>query len=249
MITVVIIDDEKKSREVLKLLIQESNIDIIILGEADSVETGFELINIKLPKLVFLDVEMLDGTGFNLLEKFIKIEFKIIFTTAYDEYAIKAFKYSVIDYLLKPIDIDEIESAVLRTMNSLDEKTHNNNQIKVLLDNVKEENTNKKIAIKSASKIEFIYIGDIIYCQAESSYTYIVLKNNKKILSTRTLKEYQELLSTKLFFRINKSQLINTNYMKEYRRVTTTIIMKNDEKMEVSRRKKKEFLIFIESMK
>ena len=113
MIRAVIIEDEKKSREVLKRLIQEIDIDVEIIGEGDSMESGFKIINKEKPELVFLDIEMLDGTGFNLLEKFEEIEFNVIFTTAYDKYAVKAFKYSAIDYLLKPIGLEELENAVL----------------------------------------------------------------------------------------------------------------------------------------
>ena len=243
MITSVIVDDEKKSREVLKRLIEEAQLDIVVLAEADSVEKGFEVINEELPQLVFLDVEMLDGTGFNLLEKFNKVEFKVVFITAYDQYAIKAFKYSAIDYLLKPIDIDELENAVIKAKNSMDIEMFNDAQIKVLLGNIKEEETNKRITITSASKMDFVYLDDIIYCRAEGAYTEVVLLNNKKITASKPLKHFDAMFSgTSNFYRVSKSYLVSLKYVTSYKKDVERIILINGEEVELSRRRKKEFL-------
>ena len=145
MITVVIIDDEKNSREVLKRLILETGLEVEVIGEADSVENGFVVIQEKDPQLVFLDIEMLDGTGFDLLEKFDKVDFEIVFSTAYDKYAIKAFKYSALDYLLKPIDLTELEGAIKKASNKVGNERKENSKIKVLLENLTRDSTNKKI--------------------------------------------------------------------------------------------------------
>ena len=168
MITAVIVDDEIKSREVLKRLLQEVDVDLTIVGEADSVEAGFEVINKENPQLVFLDVEMLDGTGFNLLEKFDDIDFKIIFITAYDKYAIKAFKYSAIDYLLKPTGIDELENALVQIEKLIkrdkivDKENFYKAQIKTLINNNKNAG-DKRLTIRGAAKIEFVDVDDILF--------------------------------------------------------------------------------------
>ena len=243
MITAVIIDDEKKSRAVLKRLIEEVQLDVVVLGEADSVEKGYEMINKELPQLVFLDVEMLDGTGFNLLEKFKKVDFKVIFITAYDQYAIKAFKYSAIDYLLKPIDIDELDSAVLKAKNSVDIEMFNDDQVKVLLGNIREEETNKRITITSASRMDFVYLNDIICCRAEGAYTEVVLMNNTKIVSSKPRKHFDAMFAGESsFYRVSKSCLISLRHVTSYKKDVEKIVLANGEEVELSRRRKKEFL-------
>ncbi len=179
MTTAVIIDDEKKSREVLIQLIENIDLKVSVLGQASSVEEGVTLINEKKPQLVFLDVEMLDGTGFNLLDKFDTIDFEVVFTTAYDHYAVKAFKYSAIDYLLKPINIDELEETIHRTKNSISKKQTISLQISTLLSNIKNESNNKRIAIKSADRIDFVEVNEILYCTSDSSYTEIALTKDR----------------------------------------------------------------------
>ena len=243
MITAVIIDDEKKSREVLKRLLAESGSSIEILGEANSVENGFEVINNVKPQLVFLDVEMLDGTGFNLLEKFDKIEFDVVFTTAYDKYAIKAFKYSALDYLLKPIDIEELEQAILKAEKSIVKKTDKHDQIQNLLNNLKKEVENNKIAITGASRVEFVNVCDIIYCQAEDSYTNIVLENERKITASKPLRHFNSMFENEpQFFRIDKSCLVNINYIKCYKKDKDAVELENGEELNIARRRKKDFL-------
>lgn len=242
MITAVIVDDEKKSREVLKRLIKETNLNIIIVGEADAVETGYEVIDKELPQLVFLDVEMLDGTGFNLLEKFDEIEFKVIFTTAYDKYAIKAFKYSAIDYLLKPIDIEELENAVLQANNSIDQEMAYNSQIKTLINNNKEAGF-KKLVIKSANKLTFVNVDDILYCEAEGCYTDIIAVNDNKLTASKPLKHFDSILGEyEGFFRVSKSCLINLKYIKSYNKDKECIKLENGEVITLAKRRKRDFL-------
>ncbi|MCO6499804.1 MAG: response regulator transcription factor [Vicingus serpentipes] len=243
MVTAVIVDDEKKSREVLKRLIEESQVDVIVLGEASSVEEGVEVINKELPQLVFLDVEMLDGTGFNLLEKFDKVEFKVIFTTAYDKYAIKAFKYSAIDYLLKPIDIEELENAVVKAKNSMDIEMFNDAQIKVLLNNIKEEETNKRITITSASRMDFVNLNEVVCCRANGSYTEVLLLNNKKIMASKPLKHFDTMFTdSPNFIRVSKSHIISLKHVTSYKKDTDVIVLEDGIEVDLSRRRKKEFL-------
>lgn len=243
MVTAVIVDDEKKSREVLIQLINEVEIDINILGQADSVESGFEIISEERPQLVFLDIEMLDGTGFNLLEKFKDINFEVVFTTAYDHYAIQAFKYSAIDYLLKPINIDELRSAIDRAKKTIAKNISVNSQIDVLLSNIKSNGKSKRIAIKGADRLDFIEVEDIIYCMSGSSYTNIVLKNGRKVIATKPLKYFDAMLSVDFnFFRVSRVHLINPIYIRSYKKEKESVELESGIEIEISRRRKKEFL-------
>ena len=248
MITAVIVDDEIKSREVLKRLLQEVDVDLTIVGEADSVEAGFELINKENPQLVFLDVEMLDGTGFNLLEKFDDIDFKIIFITAYDKYAIKAFKYSAIDYLLKPTGIEELESALIQIEKLIkrdkiiDKENFYKAQIKTLINNNRNAG-DKRLTIRGAAKIEFVDVDDILFCAAEESYSVIKMVNGNDVTATKPLKYFDEILCEyENFFRVSKSCLINLKYIKSYVKTKEIIELKNGIQVELSRRRKKAFL-------
>jgi len=243
MITAVIVDDEKKSREVLTQLIKEAEIDINILGQADSVEKGFEIINLEHPQLIFLDVEMLDGTGFNLLERFKDINFEVIFTTAYDHYAIQAFKYSAIDYLLKPINIDELKDAIDRAKKTIAKSISVNSQIDVLLSNIQNNSKNKRIAIKGADRIDFVEVDDIVYCMSGSSYTDIVMKDGRTVVATKPLKYFDSMLSVDFnFFRVSRVHLINPIYIRSYKKEKEAVELTKGIEIEVSRRRKKEFL-------
>lgn len=241
MIKVAIVDDEKNSREILKRLILETGLDIEIIGEADSVETGYKMINDKLPQVIFLDVEMLDGTGFDLLEKFDKINFEIIFSTAYDKYAIKAFRYSALDYLLKPIDLSELEEAIGRV--SINNEGQENSSIKLLLENIRADSQNKKIALKSASKIDFVEIDKIICLKAEGSYTELIIEGDRRIMSTNPLKYFDSMFdSDSNFFRLNKSCMINMKHIKVYKKGVESLELDNGLVIEIARRRRKEFL-------
>lgn len=246
MLKAVIIDDEKNSRSVLKKLLQELDLDVSIIGEADGVVEGVKLINYVNPQLVFLDIEMLDGTGFNVLERVNQVDFKVIFTTAYDKYAIKAFKYSAIDYLLKPISIEEMEDAIHRVKDSIKNEVSQNTQINNLLTNISETETNRKVAIKSANKIDFIEIKNIVCFKAESSYTEIFLLNDKKIIASKPLKFYASIFEDgTAFFRLDRTFLINTNYIKSYSKDKDIVELENGLEIPLARRRKKEFLELI----
>jgi two-component system LytT family response regulator len=248
MIRAIIVDDETKSREVLKRLLQEVDLDIDIVGEGDSVESGFEVITKEKPQLVFLDVEMLDGTGFNLLEKFDQVDFSVIFTTAYDKYAIKAFKYSAIDYLLKPIGIEELEDAVFEVQKGINIELNYHAQIKALINNSKETGV-KKLAIKGANKIDFIIVDDILYCESEESYCLITMVDNRKITASKPLKHFDTVLAEHAdFFRASKSCLINIKFIRSFVKSKDIIELTNGYTVEVSRRRRKEFLEKMEAI-
>lgn len=240
MIKTIIIDDEPRGRDTLKTLLTKHCPDVSVSGEAASVVEGFKLITKEAPDLVFLDIEMPGNNGFDLLEMFSSIPFKVIFTTAYDKYAIKAIKYSAMDYLLKPIDIDELKEAVSRIETK---KDLGQAKYEALLNNIKSDNKRKKVAIPDIEGLIFVFIDEIVRCESDSNYTYIYLINKKKITASRTLGDFEELFSEENFFRVHRSHLINLDHLKKYIKGDGGFaVMADDSRVEVSRRKKPEFL-------
>lgn len=243
MIKALIVDDEEKSRITLKNLITMYCPNIDVLELCDSVNSAIEAINKKMPDLVFLDVEMPFHNGFTLLEKIKEPSFDVIFTTAHGHYAIKAIKYSALDYLLKPIDSDELVAAVDKV------KTKQTGAIKqapnfdLLLNNLKVKGNNVKIAIPTFEGLQMINTSDIIKCTADESYTHISLVNHNKITVSRILKEYEELLSDLNFFRVHNSCLVNLTHITKYiKGEGGYVVMTDGSSVEVSRRKKAELL-------
>jgi two-component system LytT family response regulator len=243
MIKALIVEDEAQSRQLLKTLVDKYCTDIEVVDTAANVEQAIQAIQKHQPDLVFLDITMPDGTGFDLLEKMSPIKFDIIFTTATDKYAINAIKYSALDYLLKPIDVEELKSSVSKfiqkksQLNTVENLTH-------LLQNLRQSNDNyQKITLPTGTSYEIIYIKDIIRCEAEGSYTMFYLTNNKRLLVTAGLKHYEDLLPQKEFMRIHHHHMINMNHVVRYVKTDGNFAIMSDEtKIEVSRRKKDEFL-------
>ncbi len=236
----IIIDDEELGRKAIKSFIEKYATNTLeLIDEADSVKNGLFSILSHQPDVVFLDIRMNDGTGFDLLEKLPKIDFKIIFVTAYQEHAIKAFKYSAIDYLLKPINPDEFIAAIdrLKTENKIDEIEQ---KVNVLIKNKSRFN---KIALPTLNGLKMVTISDIIRCESDNNYTLFYLLDGSKILVSKTLKEYDELLSSEGFFRVHKSHLINIAFVKEYiKGEGGYVILEDNTNIEVSRRKKESLL-------
>jgi two-component system LytT family response regulator len=242
MLKAIIIDDELKSRESLRILIEDFCQGVEVAALCQNVTQGISAIEKIKPDVIFLDIQMQRETGFDLLTKIKEINFEVIFTTAYSEYAIKAFKFSAIDYLLKPIDIEELKAALLKV-----EKKINGNisgRLKQMMDNLKGGNAeNFKLALPTADGLLFIKVNDIVYCEASSNYTQIFMMDGKKYLVSRTLKEYEDMLSESNFFRIHHSYLINLNRVKKYvRGEGGYVLMQNDTSLDVSKRKKEAFL-------
>jgi two-component system LytT family response regulator len=244
MIKAIIVDDELGARESLSKMIDKNCKQLEVIAKADSMLAAFEAITNKQPDLVFLDIEMPNGNAFDLLEKFKEINFNIIFTTAYDHYAIKAIKFSAIDYILKPIDPEELVEAVKRV-----EKKQTNQpnvldkQFKTLLSNVRPENKLKKVGIPDGDGLIFINLSDIIRCESDGNYTFFILTNGKKIIASRTLGEYEQMFTEDNFFRIHRSHLVNLQHVKKYiKGEGGYVIMADDSQVEVSRRNKNEFL-------
>ena len=239
MLTAVLVDDEKKNREGLKKLLNEYCPSVKVIGDAGSVDEALVTITKLKPQLLFLDVEMPDGSGFDLLRKIEKIDFKIIFVTAHSHYAIKAIRFSAVDYLLKPVDTDDLIEAVKKA----DEEKHVNHQTqyKGLLNNLS-NNSSQKLAIPIKDGFAFLAPEDIIRLQADGTYTHIYT-NGEKYTGTKNIKEYEQLLSDNNFFRSHNSHLINLKHVKKFSRIDGYFVQMSDSSMaEISRRKKEEFI-------
>lgn len=242
MIRAIIVDDEVKSCQNLKVLLNDFCPNVEVVAFCESVNESVKAIKTYEPEMVFLDIQLRGESGFDLIEKVQPVNFEIVFVTAHSDYAIRAFKFSAIDYLLKPIDVDDLQNAVERV-----EKKRNFNslgRLSQLMANLKPSSSQQyKLAIPSGEGYIFIKISEIIYCEASSNYTTFVMTDGKKYLVTRTLKEYEELLDQEDFFRIHNSYLINLNAIKKYiRGEGGQVIMANDSVLDVSRRKKEFFL-------
>lgn len=243
-IRAVIIDDEKRSRETLSgLLLKHCNEDIEVVAEADGCVSGIEAIKIHNPEVVFLDIQMPDGSGFKLLEALDEINFEVVFTTAYDQFAIKAIRYSALDYLLKPIVPAELKNSVDKVKQKKSSGTINKH-IKVLLENIKDTNTaSKRIILSTSEGMHIIDIKDIIRCESDDYYTRFFIRDRKPIMVSKTLKENEEMLSEYGFLRPHKSHLINIRFVKSYMKNDGGYILLQDgTNVPVSRRKKEKIL-------
>ncbi len=240
MIRTIIIDDEEKSRRLLKKLLKLLPYNIEVVAEAADVENGITVIEQNHPELVFLDIHLRTGLGFEILERLGKKDFKIIFTTAYDQYAIRAFRFSAIDYLLKPIDPQLLAEAVEKAQ--LPQSSNTGMQEKLKIAKTK-GNTFKRLALSTSDGIHFIRIKDIVYCKAEGSYTIFFLNNEKTIMISKGIKEYDELLNSQGFYRTHQSFLINIDHIEQLLKEDGgTLLMKNGAKIRVSRRKKEKLI-------
>ncbi|MGB0521814.1 MAG: LytR/AlgR family response regulator transcription factor [Flammeovirgaceae bacterium] len=244
MITALIVDDEKRSRETVLKMVQKYCKSIQVIGQAASVEEAHEFINSTKPDLVFLDVEMPRGSGFDLLKRFPEVDFEVIFTTAYDEYAINAIKFCAIDYLLKPIDIDELIQAVGKVEVLMKSRATTTDRFQHLLDNLAQKNQKpEKVGIPTQEGLEFVMINSVIRCEAEGSYTKLFLQGGRVILATGTIKEFEELLHGNHFIRVHHSHLINANWIHKYvKGEGGMVVMDDGAEVPISRRKKEAFL-------
>lgn len=239
---VVIVDDEKHGRELLKKLISLISDDFMIIGEADSVESGIEKIEGTSPDLVFLDIALADRTAFEILEHFHEIKFSVVFATAYNYYAIKAIKFSALDYLVKPIDPEELKNT-LDKAKARHKNTENLNGRINLAQSLSKKQKPDKIALPTNMGYNFIDLNEIMFCSAENNYTKFHLVNKSSFLTCHTLGEYEELLGDNDFFRIHNSFLINMHHVQSYiKGKGGFVLMKDGTQIEVSIRKKDQFL-------
>ena len=245
---VVIIDDENKIINTITKLIETSFIDISIVASSNDIRSGYHQIIKHQPDILILDINLPDGTGFDLLKRFSHPRFKLIFVTAYEEYAIKAFKFSAIDYILKPIDANELNLAIskARDLKIIEEQQL---KVKALMENVNEDKTLKKIVLRTSESLHLVKVEDIIRCEADSNYTFFYLIDGRKILISKTIKEYTELLKNSGFVRVHQSHLINTSYIDRYDKTSGRgLVMKDDSNIPVSKDRKPYFLKHLDSL-
>ncbi len=243
MIRTVIIDDEINARLTICGIVEAMADDFRVVAEAEDVSGGIETIKNHKPDLVLLDIDMPDGNAFNLLDEIGNIDFKIIFITAFDEYAIKAFKFSAIDYILKPIISSELLRALNKTKKAF-EMEEMNLKLNTLLSNLKASEDSKKLVLKSHDSILSVDVNDIYFCESDGgSYTRFYFSGNKQFLVSKPLKEYDRLLSGFGFFRIHKSYLVNMKKITKYDKLSGgSVILENQKALPVSFRKRDQFI-------
>lgn len=250
MIKAIIIDDEMHCRKTLGMLLKEYCLDVQVMEQCSDAQTGLEAIKKFKPDLVFLDIEMPHMNGFEMLQQFSEIPFAVVFTTGYDQYAIKAFRFSALDYLLKPIESKELIAAVhkVQTQKQLPAAE----QFQMLLNKVSnKEDVFPRIPVPTSNGYELIPVEQVLFCEAQDNYTYFNLKNKKKIIACRMLKEVEEQLNDFPFFvRVHHSYIVNIKEVTKYvRGEGGYVIMSDDSSVNVSRSRKEVLLKWFRSSK
>jgi two-component system, LytTR family, response regulator len=246
---ILLVDNEKEIRLVLKDMVIACGNGLHVIEEADGVASGIAKINSFKPDIVLLDVEMNDGTGFDLIQQLPNPAFQLIFTTAHNQYAIQAIKYSAIDYLLKPIDPAELNNSLQKATKNINSQTMQQ-QLAILMQQLSnKQEPERQIVIKDIDKTYFIKMADILYCEAEGSYTKFYLTNSEPVFVSRNLRYYEELLEPAGFFRTHHSCLVNPTKIKIYDRKTDcgTLILEGGHTVPVSQRKKDFVLHLLEN--
>jgi two-component system LytT family response regulator len=252
MISAVIIEDEPIFQEILKQAIIHTGLDIKIVGICNSKREAKKVLPQVQPQLIFLDVELADGKGVDLLNELDNTDFEIIFTTSHDKYAINAIKNNAADYLLKPIKEKELKKAIEKVAHRIEQKEvlKHASKLQGYLDKVKsEQQQDAKLMVPTKEGMAFLKINDIIRLQSESNYTLFYLVENKKILVSKTLKNFEEKLLSFNFLRTHQSHLINLIHLKEIDHGDNYVLMADESKVEISKRKKKEFMDSLEKNK
>ncbi len=240
--TAIIIDDEANALDVLEMQLVQFCKDVEVIAKCDGGEKGIAAIKKYNPNLVFLDIEMPHKNGFDVLKDTSQFNYDVIFTTAYDQFAIKAFKVSAIDYLLKPIDIVELQQAIEKVKNK---KTNNNldEKLKTLLTNLQPQKLTNKIALPIGDGLQFMDPNEIVRCESESNYTHIFLLNGKKLTIAKTLKDVEENLDGTPFYRLHQSHLVNMNHISKFFKGDSAYVLMNDgAQITISRNKKEAFM-------
>lgn len=244
---VLIIDDENRTRELIARMIDSFGFDIETIPEGENVQSGIKAIEKYQPDIVFLDIQMPDGTGFDVIRSVENKNFQVIFITAHEEFAIKAIKFSALDYLLKPVDPDELKNALEKALSNIDDKTKNS-QFEALQSNVS-PNGKRRLVLKTQESVHVVELDTIIRCEADRNYTSFFLTEGKKILVSKTLKEYETLLSVHNFVRVQQSHLINIKYVDRYdKKNGGAVVMKDGSEVPLSPAKREIFFKRLENL-
>lgn len=239
----IIVDDEVNSRNTLALLLEQYCPNVALVGTAENMQEARQLLSQENIDLAFLDVQIGTRTIFELLTQLPKIDFEVIFVSAYENYAVKAVKFTAIDYLLKPVEVPLLQDAVQRAIENV-QKKNTRQQLDALLMNMQQRNNNKHyVALATSDAYELVQVEDILYCAAEGSYTRFFLKKEEELFVSRNLKYYERLLDEYRFFRTHSSCLINLNHLKRIIRTDGGLVeMKNGKKLPLSRNKKDDLI-------
>ncbi len=244
---VLIIDDENRTRELIARMIDSFGFDVETIPEGENVQSGIAAIERHQPDIVFLDIQMPDGTGFDVIRSIEDKNFEVVFITAHEEFAIKAIKFSALDYLLKPVDTAELKAAMEKALAAVDEKTENS-QFEALQKNI-QPNEKRRLVLKTQESVHVVELDHIIRCEADRNYTSFFLVDNKKILVSKTLKEYETLLSAHNFLRVQQSHLINLDFVDRYdKKNGGAVVMKDGSEVPLSPAKREIFFRRLENL-
>lgn len=243
---VLIIDDENRTRDLIAKMIDSFGLDVETIPEGENVESGIAAIEKHNPDIVFLDIQMPDGTGFDVIQAIEQKNFEIIFITAHEEFAIKAIKFSALDYLLKPVDTTELRSSLEKAINTIE--TRSESQFDALQKNI-QPNEKRRLVLKTQESVHVVELDQIIRCEADRNYTSFFLLENKKILVSKTLKEYETLLSGHNFLRVQQSHLVNIVYVDRYdKKNGGAVVMKDGSEVPLSPAKRDLFFKRLENL-
>lgn len=244
---IVIIDDENRTRELIARMIDSFGFDVQTIPEGENVQSGIAAIEKHNPDIVFLDIQMPDGTGFDVIRSIENKNFEVIFITAHEEFAIKAIKFSALDYLLKPVDTGELKAALEKALSTIDEKKESS-QFEALQKNI-QPTEKRRLVLKTQESVHVVELDQIIRCEADRNYTSFFLKDNKKILVSKTLKEYETLLSAHNFLRVQQSHLVNIDYVDRYdKKNGGAVVMKDGSEVPLSPAKRDLFFKRLENL-
>lgn len=248
MIEAVIIDDEKSARDTLKGLVRQFCPEVQLIGEAASANQAHQLIEARKPALLFLDIRMPFGNGLDLLKAYEHPGFEVIFTTAYSEYALHALRLSALDYLLKPIDIGELQEAVRKAAKALALRQRNERYI-TLLSNLDAPAQQQRVVLPFSGGYQVSSFSEIVRLEASKNYSWVVFANGERLLCSRTLKDFEGVLAEHGFLRVHQSHLVNTRFIRTYHKGRGgTLTLSNGEEIEVARSRKQELLKFIDQL-
>ena len=244
---VLIIDDENRTRELIARMIDSFGFDVQTIPEGENVQSGIEAIHKHQPDIVFIDIQMPDGTGFDVIRSIEDKNFEVIFITAHEEFAIKAIKFSALDYLLKPVDTSELKTALEKALAAIDDKKETS-QFDALQKNI-QPTEKRRLVLKTQESVHVVELDQIIRCEADRNYTSFFLKDNKKILVSKTLKEYETLLAAHNFLRVQQSHLINIDYVDRYdKKNGGAVVMKDGSEVPLSPAKRDLFFKRLENI-
>lgn len=242
-IKTIVIDDESKARDTITSMLETFCPEVEVIATAGSVREGRKILTEHKPDLVLLDIKMGDGTGFDLLRKLSQVNFLVVFITAFEEFAIRAIKFSALDYILKPLDPDELANAVQKAKLAI-EKAQMSTRLEALYENLDMiQQKDKKIVLKTTGSVHIVQLKDIIRCESRKNYTFFYTTEKEEIKVSKTLKEFDELLESFKFYRVHQSHLVNIAHVKRYEKKDGGyLVMDDQEKVPVSFRKKEDLM-------